>query len=115
VFKNIEAVEKRNFGYDLNAQNHDGQQVHIEVKGLCSNGDVELTGNEADAADMHGDSFFLCVVSMIPNSPTIRPVQNPAAIGKKDKLLLREADWQAGQPVPWFFFRPYRAWNFLTS
>lgn len=100
VFNNIEAVEKRNFGYDLKAQNFDGQQVRIEVKGLSSSIDVELTGNEADAADTHRDSFFLCVVSMIPNSPTIRLVQNPAVIGKKDKLLIREADWQAGRPVP---------------
>jgi hypothetical protein len=100
VFDKIEAVEKRNFGYDLKAQKRDGQPVRIEVKGLSSSGDVELTGNEADAADKHPDSFFLCVVSMIPNSPAVRLVQNPAAIGKKDKLLIHEADWQAGQPVP---------------
>ena len=100
LFSKIEAVDHLNFGYDLKAQDNTGQPVHIEVKGLSSNNDVELTGNEADAADMHRDSYFLCVVSMIPNLPTIRLVQNPAVIGKKDKLLIREADWQAGQPVP---------------
>ena len=99
-FSKIEAVDHLNFGYDFKPQDNAGQPVHIEVKGLSSNNDVELTGNEANAADTHKGSFFLCVVSMIPNLPIIRLVQNPAAIGKKDKLLIREADWQAGQPVP---------------
>jgi len=95
-FQNIHQVEKRNFGYDLEAEEQGGQEVHVEVKGLSSDKDVELTGNEADAADLHRDRFFLCVVSGIPNLPSIRLVQNPASIGKKDKLTVREKDWKAG-------------------
>jgi hypothetical protein len=98
-FSNIEPVDHLNFGYDLKAQSRRGEPVHIEVKGLSSDRDIELTGNEADAADRFRDSFYLCVVSTIPNLPKIRLVQNPALVGKKDKLLILAADWQAGQPV----------------
>jgi hypothetical protein len=98
-FRNIQQVERRNFGYDLEAEDQAGQKVHVEVKGLSSDADVELTGNEADAADVHRDRFFLCVVSGIPNLPSIRLVQNPASIGKKDKLTIREEDWKAGLEV----------------
>ena len=99
LFRNIQQVEKRNFGYDLEAEDQAGKKVHIEVKGLSSDADVELTGNEANAADTHRDAFFLCVVSGIPNLPVIRLVQNPASIGKKDKLTIREEDWKAGPEV----------------
>ena len=47
LFNSIEAVDKRNFGYDLQALDQKSEKVHIEVKGLSSDGDVELTGNEA--------------------------------------------------------------------
>ena len=47
LFNSIEAVDKRNFGYDLQALHQKSEKVHIEVKGLSSDGDVELTGNEA--------------------------------------------------------------------
>ena len=100
LFSEIETVDHLNFGYDLQAKDKAGERVHIEMKGLSSDNDVELTGNEADAADRYRDSFYLCVVSMIPNLPTIRLVRNPASVGKKDKLLIPEADWKAGQPVP---------------
>ena len=101
VFRNIQQVEKRNFGYDLEAENHTGQKVQIEIKGLSSDADVELTGNEAVAANIHGDSFYLCVVSGIPNLPTARLLQNPASprIGKREKLTILEEDWKAGVEV----------------
>ena len=98
-FRSIQQVEKRNFGYDLEAEDETGTKVHIEVKGLSVDGDVEMTGNEADAADIHHNSFYLCVVAGIPNSPMIRLVQDPARIGKKEKLTIREQDWKAGLPV----------------
>ncbi len=100
LFNSIEAVDKRNFGYDLQALDQKSEKVHIEVKGLSSDGDVELTGNEAEAANIHRDRFYLCVVSGIPNLPVLRLVQNPALIGLRDKLTIRQADWQAGRPVP---------------
>jgi len=95
-FRDTQQVEKRNFGYDLEAEDEAGERVHVEVKGLSSDADVELTGNEAEAADLYRDQFFLCVVSGIPNLPNIRLVRNPASIGKKDKLTVRVEDWKAG-------------------
>ena len=99
LFRNIQQVERRNHGYDLEAEDQMGQAVHVEVKGLSSDADIELTGNEAKAADTHRDSFYLCVVAGIPNLPMIRLVQNPASIGKNDKLTICQADWKAGLPV----------------
>jgi hypothetical protein len=58
---------------------------------------VELTGNEADVADKYRLSFYLCVVSSIPNAPTIHIIRDPASIGKKDKLTILEQDWKAGR------------------
>lgn len=63
--------------------------------------DVELTGNEADAADTYKSSFYLCVVASIPNSPTIHLVNNPAqpGIGKKDKLTIPMDVWKASETI----------------
>jgi len=68
-FKNMVPVDKLNHGYDMEAEEADGQKVHLEVKGLSAEGNVELTGNEATAARIHGQSFYLCVVSGIPDMP----------------------------------------------
>ncbi|GAG01571.1 unnamed protein product, partial [marine sediment metagenome] len=94
--QNIVPVDKRNFGYDLDAEDRAGNKMHIEVKGLSSERDVELTGNETNAADKHKDNFYLCVVSGIPETPVRYMVRNPAApgIGKKDKLTIPVNVWK---------------------
>ena len=99
LFTNIEKVDNRNFGYDLKAENPSCELVQIEVKGLSSSNDIDLTRNEAKAAALHGNSYFLCVVSMIPNSPKIHLVKNPFSVGEWDRLLIKEGVWQAGQVV----------------
>jgi len=95
--QNIVPVDKRNFGYDLEAEDRAGNKMHIEVKGLSAERDVELTGNETDAADKHKDNFYLCVVSGIPETPAMYMVRNPAApgVGKKDKLTIQVNVWKA--------------------
>lgn len=93
-FKSIVTVEKRNFGYAMEAEEADGQRAHLEVKGLSAEGNVELTGNEAEAARVHGQSFYLCVVAGIPNSPALHLVRDPDRKGVKDKLTIRAADWK---------------------
>jgi hypothetical protein len=93
-FKNIVPVDKLNHGFDMQAEDIDGQRAHLEVKGLTSEGNVELTGNEAKAARIHGQSFYLCVVSGIPNTPTLHLVRDPDRVGEKDKLTIRAADWK---------------------
>jgi hypothetical protein len=65
-----------------------GEGDFIEVKGLSHDQHVELSGNEADAADRCQDSFYLCVVSSIPENPAMYMVRNPARWGRKDKLTV---------------------------
>ena len=87
-------VDKLNHGYDMEAEEADGQKVHLEVKGLSAEGNVELTGNEAKAARIHGQSFYLCVVSGIPDTPALHLVRDPDRVGEKDKLTIKTADWK---------------------
>jgi hypothetical protein len=98
-FQNIQLVEKLNFGFDIQAETPDGADVQVEVKGLSIEQDVELTGNEADAADKYKSSFYLCVVASIPNSPTIHLVNNPAGVGKKDKLTIPAEVWKVSEAL----------------
>lgn len=93
-FRNIVPVDQLNLGYDMEAEDHLGQKVHIEVKGLTAEGNVELTGNEARAARVHGSTFYLCVVSGIPDNPALYLVCNPDQVGERDKLTIRTADWK---------------------
>lgn len=93
-FKNMVPVDKLNHGYDMEAEEATGQKVHLEVKGLSAEGNVELTGNEAKAARIHGLSFYLCVVSGIPDTPALHLVRDPDRVGEKDKLTIKAADWK---------------------
>jgi hypothetical protein len=97
--KSVTRVDKRNFGYDLEAKTHGGEKMHVEVKGQTSDKDVELTSNETEAADKYKDAFYLCVVSSIPENPAIHMVKNPAApgVGKKDKLTIPVNTWKAAK------------------
>ncbi|MBI3193074.1 MAG: DUF3883 domain-containing protein [Ignavibacteriae bacterium] len=100
-YKKTQLVEKLNYGFDIQAETPDGKAIQVEVKGVSIEQDVELTGNEADAADTYKSSFYLCVVASIPNSPTIHLVNNPAqpGIGKKDKLTIPVDVWKTGQTI----------------
>jgi len=92
--KNVTVVEKRRHGWDIEAESESGDKVTFEVKGQSTDRDVELKDNEADAADKYGDSFYLCVVSSIPNNPMMYLVRNPARVGKKDKITIPIAVWK---------------------
>ena len=98
-YRNVQPVEKLNYGFDIQAQLPDGSPIQVEVKGVSTDQDVELTGNEADAADTYKHSFYLCVVTSIPNSPTLHFVNNPAAVGKKDKLTIPADVWKASEGI----------------
>ena len=97
--KTVVRVDKRNFGYDMEAETQTGKKMHIEVKGQSSETNVELTGNETQAADTYRDTFYLCVVSSIPNHPAMYMVQDPAApgVGKKEKLTVLVSTWKAAK------------------
>ncbi len=87
-------VDKLNFGYDLEAEAKTGEMMRVEVKGQSHDQDVELKGNELDAAGTHKDSFYLCVVSSIPENPKMYIVKNPAAKGIKDKVTIPIDIWK---------------------
>ncbi len=93
-FKNFVPVDRLNLGYDMEAENGDGQKVRLEVKGLTSEGNVELTGNEAKAARTYGSTFYLCVVAVIPDRPALYLVRDPDRVGAKDKVTIHAADWK---------------------
>ena len=93
-FKNIELVERQNYGFDIQADDPEGSQFRFEVKGMKEDQDVELTGNEAKAADKYTDNYYLYVVTSIPNSPDIFIVKNPAKVGTKDKLTIPVNVWK---------------------
>lgn len=93
-YKNVTCVDKRNFGYDIEAETRAGEKMHIEVKGQSSEKDVELTDNETGAADKYKDTFYLCVVSSIPKNPAMYMVQDPSRVGKKDKLTIPVDIWK---------------------
>lgn len=93
-FVNMVPVDKLNHGYDMDADENDGKKAHIEIKGLSAEGNVELTGNEAKAAHTYGQSFYLCVVSGIPDTPALHLVRDPNRVGEKDKLTIKAADWK---------------------
>lgn len=69
--------------------------MRIEVKGQTHDEDVELTENEAASADKHKNEFYLAVVPGIPNDPALYVLNNPAVVGKKDKLLLAIGSWRS--------------------
>ncbi len=99
--KNITAVNKANFGYDLEAVLMQPTKAHrarmrIEVKGQTSESDVELTPDETGAADKHKGNYYLCVVTSIPENPSMHMVQNPSApgVGRKEKLTIPAKVWK---------------------
>lgn len=94
----VTRVEKHNFGYDLRGDKRpEGETVHVEVKGKTTDENVELTGNETLAADNYGDRFYLAVVAGIPELPKMYVVQNPAKVGKKEKLTVPANIWKASE------------------
>ncbi|MCL0056660.1 DUF3883 domain-containing protein, partial [Dehalococcoidia bacterium] len=94
-YTNVVRVDKMKFGYDMQAKTPFGEPIHIEVKGQSHDQEVELKGNEVDAADTYKDSFYLCVVSGIPENPAIHPLKNPTVVGKKEKLTIPVDIWKA--------------------
>lgn len=100
VYARVSRVHMRNLGYDLEVETRDGRVLRVEVKGLGSDGDVELTPNETQTADHYQEEYALCVVAPIPASPHLHVILNPTAPGRGAKYSLkvpstvwREARW----------------------
>jgi hypothetical protein len=93
-FTGFTSVENVNFGYDLKAVDRGGEQVCIEVKGQTVDNPVELTDNEARTAKALKTSYYLCVVSGIPETPQVHLVQDPFQIGEPARLTIKIPDWK---------------------
>ncbi len=96
--RKVTPVEKLNYGYDVEAEATNGQLMRVEVKGKTKDEDIELDRNETRAADANKDSFYLCVVSSIPENPRSYMVKDPVTVGKKDKVLISADIWKTS---PW--------------
>ncbi len=96
--RQVTPVDKLNYGYDIEAEAKSGELMRIEVKGKTKDEDIELDRNETRAADANKDSFYLCVVSSIPENPKSYMVKDPVTVGKKDKVLIPADIWRTS---PW--------------
>jgi hypothetical protein len=90
----VTRIEEHNFGYDLEVKTQTGESLQIEVKGRQKEEDIELTPNESDAARKNQDTYFLCVVTPIPERPAMYMVRNPDRVGVKEKLTIPAAVWR---------------------
>lgn len=63
--------------------------LRVEVKGLGSEGDVELTPNETRAADLYKEKYLLCVVFPIPHGPQVYALPYPTEPGRGARYALR--------------------------
>ena len=91
----VTPVDKLKIGYDRKAKTPTGDEIHIEVKGQSHDQDVELKGNELEAAEAYKDAFYLCVVTGIPENPSMHFLKNPAAVGTKEKVTIPAEVWKS--------------------
>jgi hypothetical protein len=98
----LHQVEKRDFGYDLESSPDGGIINRVEAKGQSTDAEVELTGNETLAADAHRSSYYVCIVSGIPENPEVFLIRDPSepGIGKKDKLTISISKWKSHRYFP---------------
>ncbi len=92
--RRVTPVEKLNYGYDIEAESNAGELMRLEVKGKTKDEDIELDHNETGAANANKDSFYLCVVSSIPENPKGYKVRDPIAAGTKDKVVIPARTWK---------------------
>jgi len=99
-YKTLTDVQKRNPGYDLEAEKDSGERNYIEVKGRTTEEDIELTREETQAAYKHGEFYHLYVVAFIPELPDPHMVGNPYKVGKTEKLTIPARTWKDYPPTP---------------
>lgn len=92
----LKSVESHNLGYDLVGTNRQTEkEIYIEVKGRKNEADIELTGNETEAANHWRESYYLCVVANIPWAPAIYFMLDPARHGRHEKLTIPTSRWKS--------------------
>ena len=94
--RDIVPVDKLHLGYDLRAKDETGAEIYVEVKGLSSEKNIELTGNEVTAGEQYKNSYHLCIVAGIPENHNHYFIKNPVSVGLKEKVTLPVSTWKTG-------------------
>lgn len=88
--KGYKILSEHGDGYDYEVEK-DGQRILIEVKGTSGDpSDVELTPGETKKALEYRESYWVAVVTNIPNSPRIYIVKDPVSIAIQRIRIPRE-------------------------
>ncbi len=86
-------------GYDFRIETSTAQYF-VEVKGLSEiSGGILFTNKEWVTAKEKGASYFLCVISNITNTPTIKIIENPAVKlnPKKNIYTTVQVNWSVNE------------------
>lgn len=84
-------------GWDIDYANADGQLIAIEVKGTTGKSfpNVEITGNEWEAACKLQDRFWLYLVTeCFTTDPKIQRIQNPYLMKESGKMSVTPILWR---------------------
>lgn len=89
---------QKQHGYDLEADHFgSGTLVKLEVKGRKKEEEIDLVGNEPEAARQakrNGEEFWVCIVPGIPENPELWIVKDVADIGQSNALTLPISIWK---------------------
>lgn len=86
-------LSKQDVGYDLEV-NINGVEKHLEVKGRSSKEIIELPRGESRTASKDGGDYWLCIVYEVPERPSLYLVEDPASVGRKERIVVPKEDWQ---------------------
>jgi len=86
--------QKHDVGYDFIGKAMTGREKYHEIKSRVSAGDIELTPNETEKAELYKDDYLLCIVDGIPENPEVYIVPNPVKHGKKEKVTIPTNVWR---------------------
>lgn len=81
----VESVEEQNRGFDLISRNPQNPEQfrYIEVKGRAETGNILLSKNEYQTANLLQDNYWLYVVYNCKSTPEVHPICNPAKLNWK--------------------------------
>lgn len=93
-FIKLDDVREEKRGYDFSGETDKGEEKYLEIKSLSKGGNIELTPNEAEKAEIYKDDYLLCIVDGIPENPELYLLPNPLKHGKKEKVTIHEEVWR---------------------
>jgi hypothetical protein len=96
-WKSLLSMPHNNPGFDVKAIAHDGVDEYIEVKGQSAGwteDGVALTPTELEAAQKHGDRFWLCIVEHVQDDKrrALHLVQNPYGLTQQFRF---DSGWKS--------------------